>query len=178
MNRSMMLLIIVGVSCIAAPFTAAHADKPIVPAKLMPPESYKLLLKAEAKGVQIWESVPGDDGKPKWNFVAPLADLFDERGKKLGCHYAGPSWEAADGSKVKKPADAKLESLIAPNKDDLPWLLIPVLTEDGKNGTFAKATYIQRLNTKGGQAPKDPPLRIGTKIGVPYTATYYFYSLE
>jgi hypothetical protein len=32
---------------------------------------------------------------------APDADLFDEGGRRIGRHFAGPTWEASDdGSKV------------------------------------------------------------------------------
>ncbi len=106
---------------------------------------------------------------------APLADLFECKGGKAGCHHGNPpSWEAADGSKVVKSGDAK--SAPAPNpKEDIPWLLVKVKAEEGKAGTFSPAVYIQRLQTEGGKAPAELPKRVGTKVGVAYKAVYYFY---
>jgi hypothetical protein len=42
-------------------------------------------------------------------------------------------------------------------------------------GIFARTTYIQRVNTKGGLAPTAPGTSIGAIAEVPYTAEYYFY---
>ena len=36
-------------------------------------------------------------------------------------------------------------------------------------------TYIQRVNTVGGNAPTDPGDFVGEVVEVPYTAEYYFY---
>ena len=77
-------------------------SEPEVPSELRVPPGYKLLARAEAKGVQIYKSVEGKDGKLEWALEAPLADLFSGEGKKLGSHYEGPSWEAMDGSKVTR----------------------------------------------------------------------------
>jgi hypothetical protein len=35
-----------------------------------------------------------------WTLLAPEAFLFDRAGRKIGSHYAGPTWETFDGSKV------------------------------------------------------------------------------
>ena len=43
-------------------------------------------------------------------------------------------------------------------------------------GRLAPAVYVQRTNTHGGRPPAVPPIRVGTKVGVPYTATYRFYA--
>jgi hypothetical protein len=52
---------------------------------------------------------------------------------------------------------------------------VKVKAADGKDGTFSPAVYIQRLQTGGGKAPAEAPKRVGTKIGVPYKAVYFFY---
>jgi hypothetical protein len=57
---------------------------------------------AQASGVQIYDcsASKADPSKFEWVFRAPEADLFDGTGKKIGKHYAGPTWESNDGSKV------------------------------------------------------------------------------
>ena len=153
----------------------AQPTVPDVPKEIAVPPGHKLLFKVEGKGVQIYKAVEGKSGTPEWVLEAPLADLFECKGGKAGCHYDNPpSWEAADGSKVVKSGDAK--SAPAPNsKEDIPWLLVKVKAEDGKAGTFSPAVYIQRLQTEGGKAPAELPKRVGTKVGVAYKAVYYFY---
>jgi hypothetical protein len=147
-----------------------------IPAVLKVPAGHKLLLRAEAKGVQIYQSVAGKDGKLAWSLEAPLADLFDRGGKKLGYHYVGPSWEAGDGSKVVRDTDMAVKSAAAPNDDrDIPWLLIKVKPADDRKGAFAATVYIQRVETKGGKPPATPPVRAGTRVGVPYRAVYLFH---
>ena len=153
----------------------AEPTAPDVPNEIAVPAGHQLLFKVQAKGVQIYKAVEGKSGKPEWVLEAPLADLFDEKGGKAGRHYDNPpSWEAADGSKVVKSGDPK--SAPAPNpKEDIPWLLVKVKAEEGNNGTFSHAVYIQRLQTGGGKAPTELPKRVGTKVGVAYKAVYYFY---
>jgi hypothetical protein len=60
-------------------------------------------------------------------------------------------------------------------QEDIPWLLIKVKVEEDKEGTFNRVVYIQRVYTKGGKAPAEAPMRVGTKVGVAYRSTYYFY---
>lgn len=117
---------------------------------------------APAKGVQIYECRDA-----KWVFIAPEADLFDRGGRKIGTHYAGPTWEAADGSKVigavKERADAG---------GAIPWLILSAKSV-GPDGAFSKVTSIQRLSTTGGVAPVGS-CQTGAQARVPYTADYYF----
>jgi len=167
------------ISILLIPVLHAETDAPQVSDKLKVPAGHKVLLKVEAKGVQIYKSVD-DGGKLKWVVEAPLATLFGSDGKSVGYHFEGPAWELRDGSRVRKidDKDAVVKDN-APNvNDDIPWLLIKVKSDDGKDGTLTKAVYVQRINTKGGQPPSDPPARAGTKIGVEYTATYVFYESD
>jgi Protein of unknown function (DUF3455) len=138
MCRPMSFFALIGISLVGAPIHVAGNEseerEPAVPADLKVPVGHKLLFKVEAKGVQIYKSVTGKGSTPEWSFDSPLADLFDSNGKKVGCHYEGPSWESSDGSKVKKPDEkgaVKLKE--APNpKEDIPWLLIKVKAEEGQ----------------------------------------------
>src|SRR5947209_6862010 len=101
--------------CYSSPLGAgmpALAARVSVPDKLKPGANESLAMIVPAKGVQIYECRAKKDevGAYVWAFVAPEADLFDERGNRIGRHYAGPHWEAADGSKIvgtlKEQADA------------------------------------------------------------------------
>ena len=89
-----------------------YVPPPQVPDILRVPDGQTVLLKALGKGVQIYDcmATAADPGKFDWSFKAPEADLTNEDGKKIAKHYAGPTWEANDGSKVvgevQKKADA------------------------------------------------------------------------
>ena len=171
-----MLLVLVMSPPIGAEDRYAAPD---VPLELRVPPDQTLLIKAEAKGVQIYKSVEGKDGKLEWILEAPLAGLFSPEGRKLGTHYEGPSWEATDGSKVIRDKEQVVKMAAPPNPNgDIPWLLIKVKEEGGKEGVFNKVLYIQRIDTRGGKAPAEPPLRAGTKVGVEYKATYYLYGRQ
>src|SRR5262245_35977754 len=149
---------------------------PDVPAELQLPAGYKLIGRAEARGVQIYRSAEGKDGRLEWTLEAPLADLLGADGRRLGFHYDGPSWEATDGSKVARDRAQPVKTAPAPNaQEDIPWLLIKVQAEGDRAGTFSRVAYVHRLNTRGGKAPAEAPVRPGTKVGVEYRATYYFY---
>jgi Protein of unknown function (DUF3455) len=52
-----------------------------------------------AQGAQIYECKADSDGKSVWQFREPIASLFLD-GTTVGRHYAGPTWELADGSMV------------------------------------------------------------------------------
>jgi hypothetical protein len=144
-----------------------------VPAALQPPSGYAVAFTAKATGVQIYTSTADGGMAPKWAFEAPLAELNGLKG--IIYHYAGPSWEAADGSKVARDMATPVTAVPAQRAStDIPWLLVKV-TADPAAGVLNKVVYVQRISTQGGVAPAKPPIRSGTKVGVPYTATYVFY---
>lgn len=152
---------------------AGGSDKEKIPDKLKVPEGNVFLFKTEARGVQIYVSTE-EDGKRIWKFKAPLADLFLD-GKKIGYHYAGPSWEGLDGSKIQIDKAVKPTAVDSPNaKTAVPWLRIKVQSALNK-GKFGPVTYVLRMDTEGGVASSEKPRRAGTVVGVPYKATYYFF---
>jgi hypothetical protein len=134
-----------------------------------------LLVAASASGVQIYECQPkeSDPGQYQWVFKAPDAQLLDVDGKKIGRHYAGPTWESNDGSKVVGEVKAHMDSA---NSNAIPWLLLQAKSHVG-DGQFSKVTSIQRVDTGGGIAPTIgcDKSNVGKEIRVPYTALYYFY---
>ncbi len=150
-----------------------YVPRPKVPKILRVPAGQTVLLKALGKGVQIYEckATAADPGKFDWTFKAPEADLTNKRGKKIGKHYAGPTWEANDGSKVIGEKKAE-----APRPGAVPWLLLQAKTNEG-TGRFARVTYIQRVDTEGGVAPAAgcDQAHVKTEARVDYRASYYFY---
>jgi hypothetical protein len=126
-----------------------------------------------AVGVQIYECKVVD-GKPSWAFVAPEADLFDASGRRVGKHYAGPSWESDDGSKIVGSLKGRAD---APRPGAIPHLLIATKA-DAKPGVFANVTSLQRINTLGGVAPSAPcaAADAGKQVRVYYSADYQYFT--
>jgi hypothetical protein len=110
-----------------------------VPVKLMSPEGHVMLFKAKAVGAQIYvcKAKADDSDRFEWVLKAPDTDLFDEGGRRIGRHFAGPTWEAfEDGSKV---IGTLIEKTPAPKGGDIPWLLLKGKAGVGK-GRFSKVT--------------------------------------
>jgi Protein of unknown function (DUF3455) len=144
-----------------------------VPPQLQPPAGEQLLLQVHAKGDQVY-TCKSDLTDFIWTLKAPDAQLFYKDGKPFGRHFAGPSWEATDGSRVKGEAVAVAPS---PDANSIPWLLVNIVSHDG-TGILSRATTIQRLNTKGGKAPASGcnASHVGQELRVPYSADYLFYA--
>jgi hypothetical protein len=147
---------------------ATSGNAPSVPASLRAPAGETLALETAASGVQIYECRAG-----KWEFRAPEADLYDRAGNKVGKHYAGPTWESNDGSKVVAAVAARGD---APDANAIPWLLLTAKSNAGY-GIFGRTKSIQRVSTAGGTTPAEQcgPENAGRVARVAYKATYYFY---
>jgi uncharacterized protein DUF3455 len=143
-------------------------NAPTVPDNLKPPAGASLILQAKAAGDQIYVC----DGS-SWTFSRPDARLFDEAGKQIGTHFAGPTWEHNDGSRVIGKAVANA----TPDPDSIPWLLLEAKGHEG-SGLLSTVTSIQRIETKGGKAPAEgcDAAHKGQETRAHYTATYLFYS--
>jgi len=144
-----------------------------VPQQLQPPANEQLLLQVHAKGDQVY-TCKANVEQYAWILKAPDAQLFDKSGKLFGRHFAGPSWEANDGSRVTGQAVANAPS---PDANSIPWLLVKIVSHDG-SGVLSRATSIQRLYTKGGKAPSSGcgESHAGQELRVPYSADYLFYA--
>ena len=59
------------------------------------------MLTLHAEGAQVYECKADSDGKLAWQFREPVATLILD-GKTMGRHFAGPSWELADGSSLQQ----------------------------------------------------------------------------
>lgn len=171
MNKALPL------AAIGAAFVlAACANQPLqaeVPAALVP-DGERAVETIAAKGVQIYQCRVAADGSAAWAFVGPEADLFDRNGRSAGRHYAGPHWEADDGSKVIGTVKSRAD---APQAGAIPWLLLTAKSVGGA-GRYAKVTSIQRINTVGGVAPaaRCEAAISGKTERVPYTADYVMLS--
>lgn len=166
----------------AALLGACATNKPAaptvaIPASLAAPAGETLLRTLDASGVQIYEcrAKAGDASATEWVFIAPEAQLFDANGLPVGKHYAGPSWESNDGSKVVGTVKAKAD---APEAGAIPWLLLATHSAGGA-GAFANVTSVQRVATSGGVAPAAAGCSasvIGQQVRVPYKAQYTQYA--
>jgi Protein of unknown function (DUF3455) len=176
---AMMILAIGSLIAAIAPLQDAGKEVNPVPVKLMPPEGQVMLFKAKGVGAQIYvcKAKADDPDRSEWVLKAPDAVLFDERGRRIGRHFAGPTWEAFDdGSKV---IGELIEKTPAPKGSDIPWLLLKGKADGGKR-RFSKVTYIQRVETEGGIAPSGGCDKVhqGQEVRVKYKATYVFYGVK
>jgi hypothetical protein len=160
--------------CVVA---AGCATAPPAPASLRVPASQALIAPLRARGVQIYQCKPtkSDPSRFEWSFKQPEAALYTKGGRSAGKHYAGPTWEANDGSKVIGEVVARSDS---PKPDSIPWLLLRAKATSG-SGLFTGVQYVQRLNTVGGNAPvgcrQD---QAGQELRASYTADYLFYGAK
>src|ERR1022692_3263827 len=148
---------------------------PAVPERLAVPAGQTLSQMLKASGGQIYECKPSHDDpmRMEWALRAPEAELRDPAGELVGRHYAGPTWEAHDGSKVVGEVSARYDS---PDPNAIPWLLLKAASTTGR-GVFSQTTSVQRLNTSGGKAPTSgcDQTQNGKEARVSYTAEYFFY---
>jgi Protein of unknown function (DUF3455) len=167
MTRPIRLLMAgLAAALVLAPASQAHPRPPEVPSAIAVPEGNRPYLDVHAKGVQIYSC----NGQA-WTLVAPRATLYDH-GKRIGTHYAGPTWQTKDGSTV---VGARVDGVnVDPTAID--WLLLSATPTT--NGRLAKTTFIQRINTTGGRPPVAADCNAGTtgaQAEIPYTADYVFW---
>jgi hypothetical protein len=149
-------------------FSAASIACAQVPDAIAAPGEI-LVTTIHAEGAQIYECKADSAGKTVWQFREPVATLLID-GETVGRHYAGPSWELVDGSKVVGKVAGLAPGATA---KDIPLLKLDA-TSQGGAGKLAGITTIQRLNTKGGTA-EGPCDAAGTFMSVPYSADYTFF---
>jgi Ca2+-binding RTX toxin-like protein len=149
---------------LAGPGSELRAPK--VPADIAVPEGNKVSAHGFARGVQIytWNG-------SSWGAAVPDATLFDDKGNFVADHFAGPTWQSPDGSKVVGALPPK--SVIV-DSNAIPWLLLSAASTTGP-GVFADTSFIHRVNTTGGKSPSTNGAAVGQVARVPYTADYFFY---
>ena len=128
-----------------------------------------LVATIHAQGAQVYECKADISGKLAWQFREPIAMLLVDD-KTVGRHFAGPTWELADGSTVMGKVSGRAPGATA---NDIPLLKLDVTSRQG-SGQLSGVATIQRLNTKGGVA-EGPCERAGAFLSVPYSADYLFY---
>jgi hypothetical protein len=106
----------------------------------------------------------------------PEATLFNNGGQAAGTHFAGPTWQANDGSKVV----GSLVSSVPVSPNAIPWLLLSATDTPapGGGGLLADTTFVQRVFTVGGLAPAASTCnaaRVGVTAEVPYSSEYVFW---
>jgi Protein of unknown function (DUF3455) len=175
MNPLRAHLPLLGVLLAVAACASTPAARPAaaVPENLRVPEGEPLLLRAAARGAQIYtcKAKAAEPAAFEWALKAPDAELFDQAGAKIGRHYIGPTWESADGSRV---AGEVLQRSAVPGA--VAWLLMRAKSTEG-TGTLAGVHYIQRVDTVGGVAPSSgcDAAHADAEARVEYSANYDFY---
>ena len=182
---------------------AAHAENitvPPVPGNLNVDEGNEVFLVGHGVGTQNYVCLPSTASASGFAFslFTPEATLFNNEGKQLITHFFSPNsdptvkppeagtirvtWEdSRDSSRVW--AMLLQQSTEAPfvQKDAVAWLKLGTVGVDVGpigSGRLTKVTFIQRLNTAGGLAPKEgcsTAQDLGRKAFVPYSADYFFY---
>jgi len=152
--------------------TPAYAQLAEVPAPVQPPPGQQPAMTWTGSGELTYECrAKADSAAFEWAFIGPDARLTDAKTRAaMGKYYAGPTWEAADGSKIT----GKQVGVAPASAGNIPFQLVKA---EGGTGAMKDVTYIQRVNTKGGVAPADAcdASMKGAKKTVPYSADYVFY---
>lgn len=129
-----------------------------------------------AEGVQKYKAQVKAGSSPvtyEWVFVAPKATLYSASNKKAGTHGAGPYWEQSVSDSIFAQAFSPAKT-VNPDTGSIPWLQLMPKSGKTATGIFASVSYIQRIATKGGKAPANPPVNIADTADVFYTAVYRF----
>jgi hypothetical protein len=138
------------------------------------PSNARAELQVRGDGFQIYACTDAPDGL-KWVLKAPDAKLLDVSGKKIGSHFAGPTWKFDDGSQIQ---GILIASRPAPEANSVAWLLLRAKPGTA-TGRLADVEFIRRTETHGGVAPKSDcqdAVDANKTIQIPYTATYTFYA--
>jgi hypothetical protein len=153
--------------------SVALCDMPLAAAQTAIPDAIAakgetVALAVHAEGAQVYDCKAGEGGKLTWQFREPIATLIAS-GKTVGRHYAGPTWEHADGSLVRGKLLARAGGA---TPKDIPWLKLEAVEPHG-SGALTGVTAIQRINTQGGQIDGACE-KAGATLAAPYAADYVF----
>ena len=157
------------IACAAMITSMAHADP--LPSQLVPTDNAQPVEITEASGVQIYSCEYGDGHRLGWVFKSPSATLYDASGHASIHHFAGPSWQAEDGSRIVGHVLAQ-----APSKaqQSIPQLLLQVTPGSTGKGMLSDIRYVQRIDTVGGIAPAQGCTTEHQTGNSPYWARYVF----
>jgi Protein of unknown function (DUF3455) len=132
-------------------------------------------MRYNGNGAQVYVC-SATSGKFAWTLKAPDAKLTDENPKQTIKHFAGPTWQAMDGSSVVGEAVATSPS---PRLGAIPWLVLRAKSHSG-SGMLSDVAYIVRTDTRGGVAPRSgcDQAHSASERRVSYSATYLFFPAE
>ena len=174
-TTSLALLAVVALTaCANQPMRPAFSQANL-PAAMQVPAGNHVMLETAAAGDITYQCRAKKDmaGQFEWVFVGPDAGLKDRSGKVVARYYGPPAtWESTDGSKV-----TATQLAVAPNGDaNIPLQLVKANPAMGM-GAMQGVSYIQRVATEGGIAPKASCAAAteGSKQLVQYQADYIFY---
>jgi len=160
----------------ASATVGASAQSMDVPDAVRVPAGHTMSMKVVGVGELTYEcrAKTGDAAAFEWVFTGPVAKLLDGGNKEVGKYYAGPTWEAVDGSKIT----GKQVAVAPAAPGSIPLQLVKAEPATG-TGAMSGVTYVQRVNTKGGVAPSDTcsAQTVGMKKQVPYQADYLFFKM-
>ncbi len=171
-NRLLLAGIVAALAALTLVVQVALAGppSPSVPDQIKVGDGNKVFLIGHAVGVQIY-SCNGS----AWSSAVPRANLYDDNGKLIITHFAGPTWQAKDGSR----AVGTVVDKVIPDRTAIPWVLLSTTTTPGPDGDrLVDTSFIQRINTTGGLTPPAADCNAataGTVVEVPYTADYVFW---
>jgi len=159
---------------LAACAMAPKVDQTALPEAVRVPTGHELAWLTVGVGEITYECRDKKDmpGQWEWAFAGPVATLSSKGGQVVGKYYAGPTWEANDGSKVT----GKQVAISPGGAGNIPLQLVKANPAMGQ-GELQNVSYIQRLNTKGGVAPGLPCGldQKGQRQQVAYQADYAFF---
>ncbi|MBN3754486.1 DUF3455 domain-containing protein [Paraburkholderia sp. Tr-20389] len=156
------------VACVALTSpVAANAADPAPPT--LSPSDVQTFAVTTATGVQIYSCEYDSSRHLGWVFQHPKATLYDAAGRVSIQHDAGPSWEAADGSRIVGHVLAQAPSA---NPNSIPQLLLE--THTTAEGSLSAVRFVQRLDTAGGTAPTESCIDEHQTGSSPYFARYIF----
>jgi hypothetical protein len=165
-------------ACASTPPPMVLVDNASLPEAVRVPAAAKQKMWTAAAGEIAYECREKKDmaGQFEWAFVGPVASLKNKAGAVVGKYYAGPTWEAADGSKVT----GKQLAVAPAGAGNIPLQLVKTDPAMGMGmGAMQGISHIQRLQTQGGVAPVAvcAMANKGERRQVAYQADYVFYGM-
>lgn len=179
---------------------AEEITVPAVPGNLNVDEGNEVFLVGHGVGTQNYVCTTSTTSVSGFAFslFTPEATLFSGEGRQLITHFFSPNgdptvkppeagtiratWEdSRDSSRVWAAILEQSTDEQFVQKDAVAWLKLQTVgTDVGPHGEgrLTKVTFVQRLNTVGGLAPKEGCStfeELGRKAFVPYSADYFFY---
>jgi Protein of unknown function (DUF3455) len=177
-TTALSLLFVAGLTACANQPMRGPFSQDNLPAAVKVPAGNALMMETAAAGDITYQCRAKKDmaGQFEWVFLGPDAGLKDRSGKVVGRYFGPPAtWEGTDASKV-----TGVQVAVAPNGEgNIPLQLVKANPAMGM-GAMQGVSYIQRVATVGGVAPKAACAQAneGAKQVVQYTADYIFYRTD